>query len=113
MDLPDNNLDSWIEIALQPGTIVTQQQKQFAWEQLSQKAMEQVMLPREMLCEEKTYAMRFREAGGTLWRWFSALAVEEERYERARRNRHLMRYQYISANGDMAIQFLAPLRFSV
>ena len=113
MALPDNNLDTWIEIALQPGTNVTPQQKQFAWERLSQKAMEQVMLPAEAFCEEKTYSVRLREAGGVLWRWLSALTVEEERYERARHSRHMMRYQYMSVNGEVAIQFLAPLRFSI
>ena len=113
MDLPDNNLDTWIEIAIQPGTSVTPQQKQLAWERLSQKAMEQAVLPAHLLCEEKTYATRLWEASSVLWRLFSAFAVEEERYERARHNRHMMRYQYISANGEMAIQFLAPLRFSI
>ena len=113
MVLPDNNLDSWIEVALQPGTSITQQQKQLAWERLSQKAMAQAMLPAALLCEEKTYATRFWEAGGVLWRLFSAFAVEEERYERARQNRHMTRYQYMSVNGELAIQFLAPLRFSV
>ena len=113
MDLPDDNLDTWIEIALQPGRNVSPQQKQLAWERLSQKAMEQAMLPAELLYEEKTVATRFWEASGILWRWLSTFAVEEERYERARRNRHMMRYQYMSANGDMTIQFFAPLRFSV
>jgi hypothetical protein len=113
MGLPDNNLDTWIEIALQPGTNVTPQQKQLAWERLSQKAMEQVMLPVELLCEEKTYATRFWEASGIFWRWFSTFAVEEERYERARMNRHMMRYQYMSVNGEMGIQFLAPLRIGI
>jgi len=75
--------------------------------------MEQVMLPAQLLCEEKTYATRLWEVSGVLWRWFSAFAVEEERYERARHNRHMMRYQYISPNGEMAIHFLAPLRFSI
>ena len=113
MDLPDNNVDSWIEIALQPGTNITPQQKQLAWERLSQKAMDQVMLPAEVLCEEKSYAVRLREVSSILWRWLSVLTVEEERYERARHNRHMMPYQYISANGEVAIQFLAPLRFSI
>ena len=75
--------------------------------------MEQAILPAHLLCEEKTYATRLWEASSVLWRLFSAFAVEEERYERARHNRHMMRYQYISANGEMAIQFLAPLRFSI
>jgi hypothetical protein len=113
MDLPDNNLDTWIEVALQPGTTVTPHQKQLAWERLNQRVMEQAILPAELSYEEKSYAIRFREAGGMLWRWLSAFAVEEERYERARQNRHMMRYQYMSLNGDLAIQFLAPLRFSV
>lgn len=113
MDLPDNNLDAWIEVSLQPGTSITQQQKQLAWERLSQKAMQQTMLPAPSMLEEKTYAIRFYEMGGVLWRWFSAFAIEEERYERAHRNRHLMRYQYFKPNGELAIQFLAPLRLSI
>jgi hypothetical protein len=113
MDLPDNKLDSWIEIALQPGTNVTPQQKQFAWERLSQKVVTQVMLPAELLCEEKTYAARLWDISYVFWRWFSAFAIEEERYERARHNRHMMRYQYMSVNGEVAMQFLAPLRFSI
>ncbi|MEO8607049.1 MAG: hypothetical protein ABI690_04175 [Chloroflexota bacterium] len=113
MDLPGNSLDAWIEGALQPGTSVSPQQKQIAWERLSQKAMEQVMLPAQLLVEEKPYAIRLWEATSVLWRLFSAFAVEEERYERARQNRHMMRYQYIGVNGELAIQFLAPLRFSV
>jgi len=113
MDLPDKNLDAWIEVSLQTGTSVSQQQKQFAWERLSQKAMEQTLLPAALTSEEKSYVTRFWEASGVFWRWFSAFAVEEERYERARRNRYLMRYQYISPNGEMAIQFLSPLRLSI
>jgi len=113
MDLPDKKLDAWIEISLQTGTSVSQQQRQLAWKRLSQGAMEQAILPATLTPEEKSYVTRFWEAGGVFWRWFSALAVDEERYERARRNRHMMRYQYISPNGEMAIQFLSPLRLSI
>jgi hypothetical protein len=113
MDLPDKKLDAWIEVSLQTGTSVTPQQKQFAWERLSQQAMVQTILPVALTLDEKSYVARFWEVSGVFWRRFSAFAIEEERYERARRNRHLMRYQYISPNGEMAIQFLSPLRLSI
>jgi hypothetical protein len=113
MDLPDKKLDAWVEVSLQTGMSISPQQKQFAWERLSQQAMEQAILPAAMTLEEKSYLARFWEASSIVWRRFSAFAIEEERYERARRNRHLMRYQYISPNGEMAIQFLSPLRLSI
>jgi hypothetical protein len=113
MDLPDNSLDAWIEVSLQPGTNVTQQQKQIAWARLSEKAMQQTILPAALILEEKSYASRFWETSSLLWRLFSAFAIEEERYERAHRNRHLMRYQYFKPNGELAIQFLSPLRLSI
>lgn len=113
MDLPDNNLDAWIEGSLHPGTNISPQQKQIAWERLSQEAMQQTMLPVALLVEEKTYATRFWESSTVLWRLLSAFAVEEERYERAHRNRHLMRYQYFKPNGELALQFLSPLRLSI
>jgi hypothetical protein len=113
MDLPDNNLDAWIEVSLQPGKNISPQQKQIAWERLSEKVMQQTVLPAALLVEEKTYATLFWERSTIFWRWFSAFVVEEERYERAHRNRHMMRYQYFKPNGELAIQFLTPLRLSI
>jgi hypothetical protein len=113
MDLPDNNLDAWIDVSLQPGTNITPQQKQLAWERLSEKAMQQTILPAVLMVEEKPYATRFWEASTVLWRLFSAFATEEDRYERAHQNRHMMRYQYFKPNGELALQFLSPLRLSI
>jgi hypothetical protein len=113
MDLPDKNLDAWIEMAVQPAANLTPQQKQYAWERLSQSALQQSILPSTLMLEEKSYAIRLCKAGEVLWRWFAEFAIEEERYERARRNRHLMRYQSISAHGELTIQFLVPLRLSI
>jgi hypothetical protein len=113
MDLPDNNLDAWIEVSLQPGKNISPQQKQIAWERLSEKVRQQTVLPVVLLVEEKTYATRFWEGSTILWRLFSAFVVEEDRYERAHRNRHMMRYQYFKPNGELAIQFLSPLRLSI
>jgi hypothetical protein len=113
MDLPDNNLDAWIDISLQPGTSISPQQKQFAWERLSEKAMQQTILPAALLVEEKSYTTRFWESGLVLWRCLSAFATEEDRYERAHQNRYQMRYQYFKPNGELALQFLSPLRLSI
>jgi len=113
MDLPDKNLDAWIEIAIQPEVCITAQQKQLAWERLSQRAMQQTMLPTVFRLEERTSVMRVRAAGEVMWRWFSTFLTEEEPYERARRNRHMMRYQSFSANSEFGIQFLVPMRLSV
>jgi len=113
MDSPSNHLDAWIEASLQHGASVTPQQKQFAWERLSAKAMEQALLPAVVTFDEKSHATRAWEAGGLVWRWLSAFATDEERYERARRNRHMMRYHYFNASGEIAIHFLSPLRLSI
>jgi hypothetical protein len=113
MDLPDNSLDAWIDLSLQPGTNISPQQKQIAWERLSEKAIQQTILPAALLTEEKTYGTRFWEASALLWRLLSAFATEEDRYERAHQNRHQMRYQYFKPNGELALQFLSPLRLSI
>jgi hypothetical protein len=113
MDSPDKDLDTWIASTLQTGTNIPSLQKQLAWERLSEKAMQQAMLPPLLKIETRQKLSRFDSARALFWRWLTALTVEEARYEQARRNRNLMRYQYLNPNGEVALHFLTPLRLSV
>jgi hypothetical protein len=112
MGLPDNQLDSLIETALQQGGNISPQQKQLAWERLSQKAMGQSVLP-PLPAWDKRVRDRLFEVGGGFWQWFSNFAIEEDRYERARINRYMMRYHGMRHTGELAMQFLEPLRMMV
>ena len=110
MALPDNHLDAFIEAALQRGTNVSAQQKQIAWERLSQKASIQLILPATLTTPEKSFMARLVEIGGVVWRQFSSFAIEEDRYERARHNRNMLRYSGMTRAGEISIQFETPLR---
>jgi hypothetical protein len=113
MALPDNYLDAFIEAALQQGSNVSAQQKQIAWERLSQKASEQIILPATLTTPEKRFMTRLADVGGACWRQFTSFATEEDRYERARYNRNMLRYSGMSHTGEISIQFLEPLRMSI
>ncbi len=109
MGLPNrqlDELDELIEGALKQGAAVSQTQKQFAWERLSYTVQYQTILPAAVTVAERSIWSRLTLAGGILWRQFSALAVEEDRYKLASHKRYMTRYQGIAQANEMVMQFL-------
>lgn len=113
MGLPDNQLDAWIESALQSGTTLSSHRKQLALEQIIQQARHQTALPPMLAtAESQSIFRRVIAYSCEFWQWMATFAVDESQYERARQCRHLIRYSPSVANGRMPTQMIEPLRFN-
>jgi hypothetical protein len=113
MGLPDKQLKVLIKSALKEQVTVTPQQKQLAWDRLSEKVKEQSILPAKLTAAEQTLPARFIDSCGIFWHQFSTFATQEDRYERARLNRSLLKYNGFSDKGEIVLQFLEPLRMTI
>ena len=113
MDMHDKHLDSWISAALQPGTGVSTHQRQRVWEEVSRRAARQTMLPGRVMDEQKASFLGWlASTGRCLCKQITSFAVDEAQYERARQNRHVMRYGGPSREGRLAFHAFNPLGFS-
>ncbi len=113
MGLPDNQLDAWIESALQAGTAIPPHQKQIVLEQIIQQARHQTTLPPLMLpVENQRFLRRAMHFSCQIWQWMATFAVDESQYERARQNRHLIRFAAPVRDGRMPTHMIEPLRLN-
>jgi hypothetical protein len=112
MDLHDRELDSLIHQAVQ--SPVTMQQKQRAWEQLQLRLAQQAVLPVSAVVEPPpTLQQNLTRFLNYLWQHTRSFALEETRYEQARLGRHSGHcYSFSCFPGQLAIEFLGPLRVS-
>jgi hypothetical protein len=113
MGLPDNQLKVLIKSALKEQSTVTPHQKQLAWNRLSEKVKEQSILPAKLTTAEQTLPARILNSCGVFWHQFSTFATQEDRYERARLKRSLLKYNGFSDKGDIVFQFLEPVRMTI
>ena len=112
MAMPDKKFDRWITEALNAEIGCSRPQKHAVWKQVAQKANLQTMLAAtdpEIL--SSYHYVSLMATGRRLWNWFTTLAGEETRYDRARLNRN--RFYYLSALGDgsISVHIHEPLHY--
>lgn len=112
MATPDKQFDRWITETLNIELGYSKAHKQAAWQQLAQKANQQLILATTDEASLPIYAYApLMATGRRLWNWFTALAGDETRYDRARINRN--RHYYLSALGDgtISVHIHEPLHY--
>lgn len=112
MGLPDNQLDAWIETALQTKGGTSPQQKQRAWERISQRVKHQSILPELEVPEHNTLWQRAMIYSSLAWQWVTTIAADEGQYERARQTRYMMRCVLPLHDSRMPTQMIEPLRLN-
>jgi hypothetical protein len=108
MDLRDEKLNALIEAALQPGTNVSAQQRQFARERLMLKARLQEVSPCMADMHSESLLRQVMAAGAQVWRRMANFITEEGLYERARQNRCLVTIGMSAPGSRMVIQMFEP-----
>lgn len=102
--MSEHGLDALIEAALKTDTIVTGRQKRLAWERLEQRAAQQTIWP-PLVEPETSLAGRLWFAWARVRRCLAILLIDEEGYERARKERLAFYFCPISATSSSQMMF--------
>lgn len=112
MAMPDNDFDRWISESLNAEISCYSPKKQAAWQQVALKASRQYILPAS---EEEfppvSRIVSIKVLGRRVWDWFTSLAGDETRYDRARVNRHRMYHLSVIGDGSISVHLFEPRHY--